>query len=79
MVGREGNDHITDGYFSMINLKGINSKNKHGVQYSDVHSPIRPIPHNQDLLVPGLDGNLKYNSDSEIMTRLLELGMTYTS
>ena len=44
MVWREGNDHITDCYFCMINLKEINCKNKHHVQYFDVPSVIRPIP-----------------------------------
>ena len=30
--GGEGKDHTTDCYFCMINLKGINCKNKHHVQ-----------------------------------------------
>ena len=50
MVLREGKDHITDCYFSIINLKGINHKNKHYVQYPDVPEP---------------SGNMEYSSDSE--------------
>ena len=47
----------------MINLKRINCKNKHHVQYSNVPSAIRPIPHGPDLPVPGPDGNMEYRSD----------------
>ena len=50
MVWREGKDNITDCYFCMINLKGINLKNKHSVQCLDVPSAIRPIPHGPDLI-----------------------------
>ena len=64
MVWRKGNDHIMGCYFCMINLKGINSKNRHHVQYPNVPSTIRPIPPDEDL-VPEPDGNMKYNSDSE--------------
>ena len=49
----------------MIDLKGINHKNKHHVPYPNVHSAIRPIPHGPDLPVPEPDGYMEYNSDSE--------------
>ena len=38
MVWREGKDLIMDCYFCRINLRGINCKNKHHVQYPDVTS-----------------------------------------
>ena len=60
-----GKDLITDCYFCMINLKGINHKNKYSVQYPDVPSDIRLIPHGPDLPVPEPDGNIEYSSDSE--------------
>ena len=41
IVWGEGKYHITDCYFCMINLKEINCKNKHYVQYPDVPSAIR--------------------------------------
>ena len=65
MVKREENHHITNRYFCMINLKGINRKNKHYVQYSDAPSAIRPIPQGPDLPVPEPDGNMEYSSDFE--------------
>ena len=65
MVWRKGKDHIMDCYFYMINLKGRNRKNKHHIQYPDVPSVIRLIPHGPDLPVPELDGNMEYSSDSE--------------
>ena len=65
MVWREGKDQIMDCYFCMINLKGINCKSKHHVQYPDVPSAIRPISYSPDLPVPEPDGNMEYSSDSE--------------
>ena len=54
----ERKDDITDCYFCLINLKGINCKNKHHIQNCDVPSAIRPIPHYPDR-------NIVYSSDSE--------------
>ena len=52
MVWREGKDHITYCYFCMVNLKGINRKNKYHVQYPNV--PDILIPHGRNLA----DGNM---------------------
>ena len=49
----------------MINLKGINRKNKYHVQYPDVPSAIRPIPYSWDLPDHELDVYMEYRSDSE--------------
>ena len=65
IVWREGKDHMTDWYFYMINLKGINRKNKHHIQYPDVPSALRSIPHSPDLPVLEPDGNMEHSSDSE--------------
>ena len=48
----------------MLNLQGINCK-KHHVQYPDISSAIRPIPHGPGFLVPEPDGNMECISDSE--------------
>ena len=52
-------------YFCMINLKGINCKNKPHVQYPNVTAAIRSISHGSDLPVPEPDANMEYSSDSE--------------
>ena len=65
MVWREGKNNITYCYFCMINLKGINRKNKNYVQYPNFPSAIRPIPHGPDLAFPEPDGNMEYSSDSK--------------
>ena len=58
----------------MINLKGINHKNKHHVQYPNVSSVIRPIPHDPDLPVSGVDGNMEYSSDSKYSDMTVVVG-----
>ena len=57
-----GKDPITDCYSCKINIKEINRKNKHHVQYHDVPSAIRPIPHGPDLPVLEPDDNMEYSS-----------------
>ena len=42
----------------MTNLQGINRKNKHCVQYPDIPSAIRPVPHGPSLAI-------KSSSESE--------------
>ena len=44
-------------------LKGIKRRNKHHVQYHDVPSTIRPIPHSSDFAVPDPDCYMEYSSD----------------
>ena len=64
MVWRDGKEHIMDCYFCMINLKGI-KQNKHHVQYPNVSSVIRSIPHGSDLPVLEPDDNMEYSSNSK--------------
>ena len=49
----------------MTNLQGINRKNKHCVQYPDIPSAIRPVPHGPSLPVPKPDVAIKSSSESE--------------
>ena len=65
MVWRERKDHITDCYFCMIYLKAINRKSKHRVQYLEVPSALRPIPHGPDFPVPEPNANMEYRYDSQ--------------
>ena len=46
MAWREGKDQVTDCYFCMTNLQGINHKNKHCVKYPDI-----PSAKDQSLMV----------------------------
>ena len=65
MIWREAKDYIIHSYLCVINLKGINSKNKYHVQYPDVPSDIKLIPHGPELSVLGQDCNMEYSTDSE--------------
>ena len=49
----------------MTNLQGINRKNKHCVQYPDVPSAIRPVPHSPNLPVPKPDVVMESSSEYE--------------
>ena len=65
VVQRKGKDHGTSCYFCMTSLKGINRKDKHHVQYPDVPSAIKPIPHRADVPIPEPDYTKESSSDSE--------------
>ena len=65
MLWREGKDHVKDCYFCMTNLQVINRKNKHCVQYPDIQSALRPVPHGPNLPVPKPDVEIESSSESE--------------
>ena len=52
MVWREPRDHLTDCYFCMTKISGITSKTRHTVNYPDIPSAIKPVPHSSDLPIP---------------------------
>jgi hypothetical protein len=52
MVWREPHDHVTDCYFCLTNVSGFSAQNKKSIQYPNLPSAIRPVPHGDDLLVP---------------------------
>ena len=76
MVWRKGKDHVTDCYFFMTNLKGINRKNKHHIQYPDVPSAIKPVSQGPDIPVPEPNVTMESSSYSESsnMTDTAECG-----
>ena len=45
MVWREPRNHVDDCYFCMTNIKGITSKSKRSIQYPNIPSAMRPVPH----------------------------------
>ena len=65
MMWREGEDQVSNCYFCMANLKGINSMSKHHVQQPDVTSAIKSALHGPDLLVPELNVTMESSSYSE--------------
>jgi hypothetical protein len=52
MIWREQMDHTTDCYFCLTNVKGFSKKNRHGIQYPNLASAIRPVPHCDEIKVP---------------------------
>ena len=52
MVRREPKNHVDDCYFCLVNVKGFNKKDKQYLQYPNIHSAMRPIPHNNEVPVP---------------------------
>ena len=52
MGWREQANHVNDCYFCMTNVTGFSSKGKGNIEYPDLPSAIRPIPHSADLPPP---------------------------
>lgn len=67
MVWREMKDHSGDCYFCLTDLKGINRRNKHNVQYPDVPSATKPVPHSPELPVPTLSVTVDSSTESEVV------------
>lgn len=52
MIWREQKDHVTDCYFCMTNVSGYSSKNRKLIEYPNLESAMRPVPHDESLPVP---------------------------
>lgn len=52
MVWREQQNHGDDCYFCSCDVKGFNSKNKNTIQYPDLPSAKRPVPHGPGIPIP---------------------------
>jgi len=64
MVWREPTDHVSDCYFCLTSITGITAKSKHTVQYPNLPSVMRPVPHSAELPMPKPPTNMTL-SDSE--------------
>jgi len=64
MVWREPTGHVSDCYFCLTSSTGVTTKSKHIVQYPDLPSVTRPVPHSAGLPVPKPPTNMTL-SDSE--------------
>ena len=51
MVWREPKDHVSDCYFCLTSITGVTAKSKHTVQYPNLPSAMRPVPHSAELPV----------------------------
>ena len=45
-------ERSSDCYFCLTNISGLSLKSKHSIQYPNLPSALRPIPHGQDLPIP---------------------------
>jgi len=51
MVWTEPKDHVSDCYFCLRSIIGVTAKSKYTVQYPNLPSAMRPIPHSAELPV----------------------------
>ncbi|GBM86163.1 hypothetical protein AVEN_48177-1 [Araneus ventricosus] len=65
MVWREPTNHVTDCYFYLTDVKRFSSKYKHCIQYPNLHSAMRPVPHSEDLPKPTAPGKYTVNSEED--------------
>ena len=65
MVWREPQDHSSDCYFCIMQIKGISSNSKHTVKYTNMPSAMRPVPHSEDLPIPYPPTHLILEDESE--------------
>lgn len=52
MIWRESTNHIDNCYFCMINITGYSKKNKRNIEYPNLPSAIRPVPHSEGIPIP---------------------------
>ena len=64
MVWREPTDHVSDCYFCLTRITDVTAKSKHTVQYPNLPSAMRPVPHSAELPVPKPPTNMML-SDSD--------------
>ena len=50
--GENQKNNVDDCYIFLVNVKGFNKKNNQQLQYPNIHSAMRPIPHSNKVSVP---------------------------
>ena len=67
MVWREATDHISNCYFCMTPSvgKGLSKKKRQSIQYPNIPSAIRPVPHRELLPVPEPPERFTLDSEDE--------------
>lgn len=67
MIWREPTDHVSNCYFCMVPpiAKGLTKKKKLFVQYPNIQSAIRPVPHGEGLPIPKAPESFVVESSEE--------------
>jgi hypothetical protein len=52
MVWREQKDHHSDCYFCLTKISGVSFKQRKSIEYPNLPSAMRPVPHGDNLPVP---------------------------
>ena len=71
MIWKEVVDHFQC-YFCVINLVGINTKKRKSLQYPDVESVIKPVPHSDVLTKPVSPNAMLISSESSCLNTTSE-------
>ena len=66
MVWRESQDHSSDCFFCITQIKGISSTSKHTVRYPNFPSAMRPVPHSENLPAPHPPTHLTLEEELEL-------------
>ena len=68
MVWKEPSDHVTDCYFCLtpkLSQSGLNKKKDKLIEYPNLPSAIRPVPHDESMPVPKAPDEYNLLSDDE--------------
>ncbi|GBO35514.1 hypothetical protein AVEN_30904-1 [Araneus ventricosus] len=67
MMWCEQQNHTTNFYFCLVDVRGFNTKNKKNIFYPNLSSAIRPAPHTSEIPFPHPSSSLNdIRSDSEV-------------
>ena len=64
MVWREPTNHLNDCYFCMTKISGFSTKNKQNIEYPNLPSALRPVPHSEDVPIPTVPVELNLSLSS---------------
>ena len=65
MVWREQKDHYTDCYFCLTKISGVSFKHRKSIQYPNLPSAMRPVPHDANLPRPKPPAELTVESGDD--------------
>ncbi|GBL97129.1 hypothetical protein AVEN_144579-1 [Araneus ventricosus] len=67
MIWREQTNHVTDCFFYTVEpvRGGLLQKKKRDIDYTNIPSALRPVPHCEDLPIPKPPTDIEINSDDD--------------